>query len=76
MGWPDQFIEHGKVDCLRKKYGLTVADAYAPGVAAAFAPPAADAGGELNPAVNSVRIPACDNALTTIASMRLTEFSC
>ena len=29
MGWPDQFIEHGKIDGLRKKYGLTVADAYA-----------------------------------------------
>ena len=23
MGWPDQFIEHGKVEDLRKKYGLT-----------------------------------------------------
>ena len=28
IGWPDQFIEHGKVDALRQKYGLTVADAY------------------------------------------------
>ncbi len=24
VGWPDQFIEHGKVDALRAKYGLTV----------------------------------------------------
>jgi 1-deoxy-D-xylulose-5-phosphate synthase len=24
IGWPDQFIEHGKVDALRKKYGLSV----------------------------------------------------
>ena len=23
IGWPDQFIEHGKVDALRTKYGLT-----------------------------------------------------
>jgi 1-deoxy-D-xylulose-5-phosphate synthase len=23
IGWPDQFIEHGKPDALRKKYGLT-----------------------------------------------------
>jgi 1-deoxy-D-xylulose-5-phosphate synthase len=23
IGWPDQFIEHGKVDSLRRKYGLT-----------------------------------------------------
>jgi 1-deoxy-D-xylulose-5-phosphate synthase len=23
IGWPDQFIEHGKVDQLREKYGLT-----------------------------------------------------
>ena len=23
IGWPDQFIEHGKVDALREKYGLT-----------------------------------------------------
>jgi len=29
IGWPDQFIEHGKVDALRAKYGLTVEDAYA-----------------------------------------------
>ncbi len=28
IGWPDQFIEHGKVDALRQKYGLTVDDAY------------------------------------------------
>ncbi|HTX76436.1 MAG TPA: 1-deoxy-D-xylulose-5-phosphate synthase, partial [Terracidiphilus sp.] len=28
IGWPDQFIEHGKVDALRQKYGLTVAAAY------------------------------------------------
>ncbi len=29
IGWPDQFIEHGKVDALRAKYGLTVDAAYA-----------------------------------------------
>lgn len=23
IGWPDEFIEHGKVDALREKYGLT-----------------------------------------------------
>jgi 1-deoxy-D-xylulose-5-phosphate synthase len=23
IGWPDQFIEHGKVDDLRARYGLT-----------------------------------------------------
>jgi 1-deoxy-D-xylulose-5-phosphate synthase len=27
VGWPDQFIEHGKVDPLRAKYGLTAAAA-------------------------------------------------
>jgi 1-deoxy-D-xylulose-5-phosphate synthase len=29
IGWPDQFIEHGKVDQLRAKYGLTVEAALA-----------------------------------------------
>jgi 1-deoxy-D-xylulose-5-phosphate synthase len=29
IGWPDQFIEHGKVDALRLKYGLTVDAAHA-----------------------------------------------
>ncbi len=24
IGWPDQFIEHGKPDDLRKKYGISV----------------------------------------------------
>ena len=24
IGWPDQFIEHGKIDALRAKYGITV----------------------------------------------------
>jgi 1-deoxy-D-xylulose-5-phosphate synthase len=24
IGWPDQFIEHGKVDALRARYGLSV----------------------------------------------------
>jgi 1-deoxy-D-xylulose-5-phosphate synthase len=24
IGWPDQFIEHGKVDDLRMKHGLSV----------------------------------------------------
>ncbi|MBS1814669.1 MAG: 1-deoxy-D-xylulose-5-phosphate synthase [Acidobacteria bacterium] len=24
IGWPDHFIEHGKVDALREKYGITV----------------------------------------------------
>jgi 1-deoxy-D-xylulose-5-phosphate synthase len=23
IGWPDEFIEHGKVEALRAKYGLT-----------------------------------------------------
>jgi 1-deoxy-D-xylulose-5-phosphate synthase len=23
VGWPDQFVEHGKVEALREKYGLT-----------------------------------------------------
>jgi 1-deoxy-D-xylulose-5-phosphate synthase len=23
IGWPDHFIEHGKVDSLRAKYGIT-----------------------------------------------------
>jgi 1-deoxy-D-xylulose-5-phosphate synthase len=23
IGWPDQFIEHGKLDALRVKYGIT-----------------------------------------------------
>jgi 1-deoxy-D-xylulose-5-phosphate synthase len=29
IGWPDQFIEHGKVDALRSKYGISVAGAMA-----------------------------------------------
>jgi 1-deoxy-D-xylulose-5-phosphate synthase len=28
IGWPDQFIEHGKVDQLRARYGLTPESAY------------------------------------------------
>jgi 1-deoxy-D-xylulose-5-phosphate synthase len=28
IGWPDQFIEHGKIESLRSKYGLTVDEAY------------------------------------------------
>jgi 1-deoxy-D-xylulose-5-phosphate synthase len=28
IGWPDQFIEHGKIDDLRARYGLTVDAAY------------------------------------------------
>jgi 1-deoxy-D-xylulose-5-phosphate synthase len=28
IGWPDQFIEHGKVDALRERYGITVDAAY------------------------------------------------
>ncbi|HTW79329.1 MAG TPA: 1-deoxy-D-xylulose-5-phosphate synthase [Terracidiphilus sp.] len=28
IGWPDQFIEHGKVDQLRARYGLTAESAY------------------------------------------------
>jgi 1-deoxy-D-xylulose-5-phosphate synthase len=28
IGWPDRFIEHGKVDHLRARYGLTPEDAY------------------------------------------------
>jgi 1-deoxy-D-xylulose-5-phosphate synthase len=27
VGWPDNFIEHGKVDQLRAKYGISVAGA-------------------------------------------------
>ena len=27
IGWPDQFIEHGKIDELRTRYGLTVEEA-------------------------------------------------
>ena len=23
VGWPDEFIEHGQVDALRRKYGIT-----------------------------------------------------
>jgi 1-deoxy-D-xylulose-5-phosphate synthase len=29
IGWPDQFIEHGKVDQLRARYGITVEAALA-----------------------------------------------
>jgi 1-deoxy-D-xylulose-5-phosphate synthase len=29
IGWPDQFIEHGSVDVLRKKHGLTAEAAVA-----------------------------------------------
>jgi 1-deoxy-D-xylulose-5-phosphate synthase len=29
IGWPDNFIEHGKVDALRAKYGITVDEAFA-----------------------------------------------
>jgi 1-deoxy-D-xylulose-5-phosphate synthase len=29
IGWPDKFIEHGKIDDLRARYGLTVEDALA-----------------------------------------------
>ncbi len=29
IGWPDSFIEHGKVDALRAKYGVTVDEAQA-----------------------------------------------
>jgi 1-deoxy-D-xylulose-5-phosphate synthase len=29
IGWPDQFIEHGKLDALRAKYGVTVEAALA-----------------------------------------------
>jgi 1-deoxy-D-xylulose-5-phosphate synthase len=28
VAWPDQFIEHGKVDALRQKYGITVDSAH------------------------------------------------
>jgi 1-deoxy-D-xylulose-5-phosphate synthase len=27
IGWPDQFIEHGKIEDLRVKYGLSVDNA-------------------------------------------------
>jgi 1-deoxy-D-xylulose-5-phosphate synthase len=29
IGWPDEFIEHGKVEALRQKYGVSVEAAYA-----------------------------------------------
>ncbi len=29
IGWPDRFIEHGKIDSLREKYGITVDEALA-----------------------------------------------
>jgi 1-deoxy-D-xylulose-5-phosphate synthase len=29
IGWPDQFIEHGKIDALRAKYGVSADAAYA-----------------------------------------------
>jgi 1-deoxy-D-xylulose-5-phosphate synthase len=29
IGWPDQFIEHGKVDALRAKHGVSVEEAEA-----------------------------------------------
>jgi 1-deoxy-D-xylulose-5-phosphate synthase len=29
IGWPDQFIEHGKIDQLRARYGLTAEAALA-----------------------------------------------
>jgi 1-deoxy-D-xylulose-5-phosphate synthase len=29
VGWPDEFIEHGKVEALREKYGLTAEAAVA-----------------------------------------------
>ncbi|HWZ50801.1 MAG TPA: 1-deoxy-D-xylulose-5-phosphate synthase [Granulicella sp.] len=29
VGWPDEFIEHGKVEALREKYGLTAEAAFA-----------------------------------------------
>ncbi len=29
IGWPDQFIEHGKVDALRRKHGVSVEEAWA-----------------------------------------------
>jgi 1-deoxy-D-xylulose-5-phosphate synthase len=28
IGWPDQFIEHGKPEALRAKYGLTAEAAF------------------------------------------------
>ena len=28
IGWPDQFIEHGKIESLRAKYGLIVDEAH------------------------------------------------
>ena len=27
IGWPDEFVEHGKVDILREKHGITAAAA-------------------------------------------------
>ena len=38
IGWPDQFIEHGKVDALRARYGLTVRGRARAGSSAAHTP--------------------------------------
>ena len=46
IGWPDQFIEHGKIDDLRAKYGLTV-DAAEARCCRLFARPPAHVGREL-----------------------------
>jgi 1-deoxy-D-xylulose-5-phosphate synthase len=27
VGWPDEFVEHGKVDILREKHGITAESA-------------------------------------------------
>ena len=47
IGWPDQFIEHGKVDDLRAKYGLTVEEAQAQVLPLLRTGATADAGGQL-----------------------------
>ena len=36
VGWPDEFIEHGKVEALREKYGLTAEAAMEKAAAAAW----------------------------------------
>ena len=63
IGWPDQFIEHGKVDLLRARHGLTVDEAQGRLLRCWQAPPC-NAGRELDPvhcaAAFRVQISLCD----------------
>ena len=47
IGWPDQFIEHGKVEELRARHGLTVDEAQAQVLPLLVAARAQNAGGQL-----------------------------